>query len=244
MSSILQDKRKLGTVIRKIIHLIFTVPLLLPFIAPLSEHIAITTYYVILTICAGFIYVMYMKRHRLHVQFRDRIDIIRTQLSRLTATGHYSPTTKMISLPLEHIQSAIMRVEAKLREIIELAERDYERKYGYIGILMGTVGVLCSYLMFRDYALYGILGLAVYDTVSAVAGAIIGRRRIPLTEHTVEGCLIAITVFTLVLVMLGVSPPDSLILALTAMVAELFGIEDNLAIPLAVSAVAYALSIS
>jgi len=242
MCALLQDKAKLGVIVRKAIHLLFTLPLLLPFLAPVSDYMSISTYYSILMIVAGFIYVTYFKRYRLHVQFRERIDSIRLQLSRLTIGAH-TQTARVISIPLEHIQSAIMRIEAKLREIIELAERDYERKYGYIGILMGGIGVACSYFMFRSYALYGILGLAVYDTVSAIVGAIAGKRRIPMTEHTVEGCLAAVAVFTVVLTLLRVDILHAVALSVTAMIAELFGIEDNLAIPLAVSAVAYFLRV-
>ncbi len=244
MTAALRDKRKLGTIVRKVLHLIFTIPLLLPFIAPSLIHLDPVAYYSLLTLIVGFVYVAYTKKHRLYIQFRDRIDLIRAQLNKITLAGHYSPATRTISIPLEHIQSALMKVEAKLREIIELAEREYERRYGYIGVLMGSLGVLCSYLLFRRYALYGILGLAVYDTVSAVAGILIGKRRIPLTEHTVEGCLAAVLAFFTVLVAVGVSPIHALALALTAMVAELLGIEDNLAIPLATSAVAYLLGSS
>ncbi len=127
----------------------------------------------------------------------------------------------------------------QLTEMIEGMERDYERRAGYVGLLYGVIGVSISYMLFDGFAIYGIGGLATTDVFSSLVGSRAGRRRLPLSDGTLEGFLAGFAAYLLPLLMFE-HPARALAIALASSIAELYGIEDNLSIPVAASLAAWA----
>ncbi len=233
------DRKKRGVIIRKAIHAIFSSLLLLPiFVHYYLPMVRPDVCYVIITFIACMIYVVYFKRTIIFEAFRSQIEALARTFSKLIPQLANQPIQNMIN----QLQISFQKFETKMRELLDIAQRDYERRYSFVGILMGSIGVLCSYILFHSYAMYGILGLAVYDTVSAISGVIYGKHRLPFSVVTFEGCLTGMLAYYAVLVIVGMHPVESLIVSLVAALAEAYGVEDNLSIPIFTSLAAYLLS--
>ncbi len=229
---------KRGLIIRKIIHAIFSSLLLIPLLVhSISRVVPTDVCYVIITIIASIIYVAYFKRSIIHEAIRGQLDILMKSLSKIFPQTH----SQSLQNILAQIQASFQKFEIKMREIIEIAQRDYEKRYSFVGILMGSIGVLCSYILFHRYALYGILGLAVYDTISAISGSVYGRHRLPFSTVTIEGCLTGVLVYLIVLSCLSIPILKALLITLTAVLSEAYGVEDNLSIPIFTSLASYIL---
>ncbi len=228
-----------GVILRKLVHILLSVPLLLPVVMPeASKYLPVGAYYAIMTVVTCLAYAAYVKREVLSQVFSIYLDNIRQVLNRsLLSVQSISTTTAIV----QHMKQAFAKVENHLKELIELAERDYERRYSFIGILMGCVGVLCSYVLFNRFVLYGILTLIIYDSVSGLVGAHIGRHRIPGSVVTIEGAAAgAATLFTS-LSLLHVNPIAALAISIAAVVGEAYGIEDNFTLPVVTSFIAFTL---
>jgi Dolichol kinase len=105
---------------------------------------------------------------------------------------------------------------------------------------VGAVGVLISYDIFGSVGLLpAVVGLAVYDSFSALVGSALGRHRLPAVDATVEGMLGGAVPTLAVFIAAGYGPLTSLVITAFVAVAEAYGVEDNLAIPLAAAAAAY-----
>lgn len=234
-----KDRNRRGIVIRKIIHAVFSSLLTLPIIV--HQYLKIVrpdVCYVIITFIACMIYVIYFKRTIIFEAFRSQLEVLARTFSKILPQLSNQPIQNMIN----QLQLSFQKFEAKMRELLDIAQRDYERRYSFVGILMGSIGVLCSYVLFHVYVIYGILGLAVYDTVSALAGATYGRHRLPFSIVTFEGCLTGIAAYYVALLLMGLRPLSSLIVSIVAALAEAYGVEDNLSIPIFTSLAAYLLS--
>ncbi len=231
--------KKRGVIIRKIIHAIFSSLLLIPILihGVIEKYIPVDACYVIITVVASIVYVVYFKRSIIHEAIRGQLEILMKSFLKIFPQLHSQPLQNIIY----QLQTSFQKFESKMREIIEIAQRDYEKRYSFVGILMGSIGVLCSYVLFHTYALYGILGLAVYDTVSAVSGSIYGRHRLPLSIVTIEGCITGMLAYLIVLVCIGVPILKAFTISAVAAVCEAYGIEDNLSIPIFTSLTAYLL---
>lgn len=140
------------------------------------------------------------------------------------------------------LSNMMLKLERLVEEILEEVEREYERKSGYVGVTFGAVGVLASYALFRDHALMGILALAVVDPAAALVGSRWGRIRVGEGGRSLEGSVAGALVFLALLVLLGQDPASALILAAVASLSEAISVEDNLVIPVAVSATSYVLN--
>ncbi|WP_243678406.1 hypothetical protein [Vulcanisaeta distributa] len=136
-----------------------------------------------------------------------------------------------------------MRLEKTVKELLESVERDYERRGGYLGILMGAIGgVLISQLLTGNYVIYGIISVIVYDTMSAIGGVLLGRVRLPpFSNATMEGTLVGMASLAIVLFLFTNQLISSLAVTVVAALAEAYGMEDNLAIPVTTSLIAMAL---
>lgn len=130
---------------------------------------------------------------------------------------------------------------ASVEKTIDIMEREYEKRAGYVGLVNGMIGVTAAYLLFGDHVIYGIAALATTDTFSSLIGIGYGRRKIPLTDGTIEGTLGGFFSYFVPLILLE-SPAKAVILAFSASLIELFGVEDNLSVPFFVSLVAAAYS--
>jgi dolichol kinase len=128
-------------------------------------------------------------------------------------------------------------------KLIRMVERDYERRSGWLGMMSGLVGGASSYFIFGPSMIYGVLALVFVDGISAIFGMNFGRRIIPFSNKTIEGTLSGFLSFYIISILITGRLLESLILAALSSVAELYGIEDNIAVPIVASATSYFLSL-
>ncbi|MEZ0248024.1 MAG: phosphatidate cytidylyltransferase [Thermoproteus sp.] len=217
-----------GLLVRKAFHIVGAVLLAVPLFVDVSAPI----YYAALALIAGAFYSIQVKRPQLLLDLRRDIfkslESVFDNLDKIVPVGRAD-----LKLQYDVLLSSIERA-------IEAAERDYEKRGGYLGLLMGAVGVLISYNIFgASYLAPAVVGLAIYDTFSALVGTAFGRHRLPASNATVEGILGGSAPTLAVLMALGYKPLTSLIITLFIIPAEAYGIEDNLVVPIAASAAAY-----
>ncbi len=231
---------------RKLLHIVFCIGLLLPYL-PISDNIFLknnlspSVYYSILAAIATTINAIQIKRPLIRIELKNMLQekrrkIIEDLLKILPADE------SLISKSLEY-EEKIRKLEDHFNDYIDRMERSYERIGGYIGITHGVVGVLISNVLFENYVVYGILALMIVDPTAAVFGATLGRHPIPKTNGTIEGSIAAFILFFLLSLLLSIDLPSAFMLSLTATLAELLSVEDNLVIPLATSAAAYILQL-
>ncbi|MBP1449922.1 MAG: phosphatidate cytidylyltransferase [Thermoproteus sp.] len=217
-----------GLLVRKIFHITGAILLAVPFIS----NVPIAPYYSLLALAAGVFYSVQVKMPKLLVNLR--LNIFKNLEEMFINLDKLVPVSR-VDLKIQY-DAALAAIERAL----ESAERDYEKRGGYLGLLMGAVGILISYNVFGpSYLLPAVLGLAVYDTFSALVGAAVGRHRLPATEATIEGAIGGGAPTFLALAIAGYSPLAALLILAAIVLAEAYGVEDNLAIPLAASAAAY-----
>ncbi|WP_052883191.1 phosphatidate cytidylyltransferase [Thermoproteus tenax] len=220
-----------GLLVRKAFHIIGVILLATPFLAGVSENY-ISIYYALLALVAGVFYSIQIKRPQLLLELRA--DIFRSLQSMFENLERLVPVQRS-DLKIQYDEIIIM-----IERAIEEAERDYEKRGGYLGLLMGAVGVLISYTIFGFvYLLPAIIGLAIYDTFSALVGSAFGRHRLPRAHATVEGVLGGSIPTFVALMWANYGVLGSLIITLFVVFAEAYGIEDNLTIPIAASLAAF-----
>jgi len=223
--------------LRKLIHVILSVFLIIPFIINLNAYgLTRTLYFTIITLGVSIIYVVQIKRPIITVVLLDSLvsarRAIRQQLIR-------SPLSS--AMPLEVFDEGLERLEKTVRDLLESVERDYERRGGYLGVLMGALGVLIGQLLTGDYVIYGILSVIIYDTISALSGVLVGRVRLPYSNATIEGMLFGMLFLSIILYAFTGQLIGTLAITVTTALAEAYGIEDNLTIPVASSLMAMAM---
>lgn len=147
-------------------------------------------------------------------------------------------------LPLKsQVTSHILdKIDEKIRGIEELVdsqlsamERDYEKRGGYIGLTYGVLGVTISYFLFGRHSFYGVVSLATVDLASTIVGSLAGAHKLPFTDKTFEGSISGAILFSITLILIGISPLNAFILSVLAAVVEAYAIEDNLLLPISVS---------
>ncbi len=220
---------------RKAIHIALSIFLVIPFIADLSIiGLDMTTYFALLTLVASIIYSIQIKRPLITMVIQDVIE---------TARRAVQHQLEPLRDRQDVLSEGLLKLERHFRAILETVERDYERKGGFLGVLMGAIGVTLSCIFTNWYAVYGIVSIIVYDTASALGGVLFGRNRLPMSNATLEGALTGIAALTLTLYLITGNPIDSLIVSLVAAIAEAYGVEDNLSIPVTTSVTAMALKL-
>jgi dolichol kinase len=222
-------------IIRKSLHIILSLILLLPFILSYSRIVFDKAlFYSVLSILALTFNAIQIKRPLLRSEVkrfmrenREKFfaDIKNFIPVRGQVTGHV----------LDKIEEKIRGVEDLIDYQLSTVERDYEKRGGYVGLTYGILGVTLSYFLFNDYAFYGVISLATTDAVATIVGGLTGTHRLPFTDKTVEGSVSGFLVFLTALILIGTSPLDSLILSIVAMIVEAYAIEDNLLLPIFVS---------
>ncbi|MFP3211162.1 MAG: phosphatidate cytidylyltransferase [Thermocladium sp.] len=221
---------------RKLFHLILSVFLIAPFIIGLQLQL-ITYYYLILLFLAAMLYATQLKRPIISLVISEALDdarqSFRDQLIKILGTIQRGGGDEVII--------TFNKLESMFNETLKNIERDYEKRGGYLGVLMGAIGVYASYTAFGSYAAYGILALIFYDTFSALIGTAIGRHKLPYSTSTIEGSIGGLAIYMLVLLVLGLRPIDLAALGAAVVVSEAYGVEDNLTIPLIASLVAFLL---
>ena len=219
-----------NTVLRKSLHVAMCTFLFLPYIIN-SDYINKLIYYSVLLVVAAEINSLILKKPLISVKLRENFEKRRRSL--------------LESLHRSSALREVLDMEAKLENIIQdqirQIEREYERKGGYIGIVYALVGVTISQTFFGNNTLYGILALTIVDPITAMVGSIYGRR-IPYTNGSIEGSIIALAIFYLSLITLGFRPEKAFFTSIVACITELFSSEDNLTLPLTTSFIVTLLS--
>ncbi|MEM4580948.1 MAG: hypothetical protein QW092_01135, partial [Candidatus Korarchaeum sp.] len=142
------------------------------------------------------------------------------------------------SMQLPQIKQLESLIES-FERLVSMVERDYERRSGWLGLMSGLIGGASSYFIFGFHVIYGVLGLLLVDGISTIVGMNIGVIKVPFTNKTVEGTLAGFLSFSVALTIITGNFSSSLIVASASSLAELYGIEDNITVPLVASALAY-----
>ncbi|WP_188602690.1 phosphatidate cytidylyltransferase [Vulcanisaeta souniana] len=225
--------------LRKLIHVVLSVFLIIPFIMNLGIYgISTTLYFTLITLIVSVIYVIQVKRPIITIMLLDALTSARRSiLQQITK----SPISSAI--PLDTLDDSLMKLEKTVKELLDSVERDYERRGGYLGILMGAIGVLISQLLTGNYVIYGIISVIIYDTMSALGGTLLGRVKLPFSNATMEGALVGMASLAIVLFILTNQLIGPLAITVVAALAEAYGMEDNLAIPVTTSLIALVLKL-
>lgn len=195
--------------LRKIIHMLFSLLLVIPLI--FRDYIEPGIIYGAALAFGGVIYSMQVKG---------------------------PPEWLRASMQLPQIKQLESLVES-FERLVSMVERDYERRSGWLGLMSGLIGGASSYFIFGFHVIYGVLGLLLVDGISTIVGMNIGVIKVPFTNKTVEGTLAGFLSFSVALTIITGNFSSSLIVASASSLAELYGIEDNITVPLVASALAY-----
>lgn len=214
-------------VARKLLHVAFVALLAVPFFSDIPMGIYIAT----LSLISGFVYSLQVRNpsmwRELRQNFFKTVEDVFTRLEAL--------------LPIDRPELKVQYQKAlrQLEELIDAVERDYERRHGYLGILMGATGFLIASVVFgAGHMPASLISMAVYDAVSAIAGALIGGRKI-LGKATVWGTVSGSAANVAALTLVGYSPAAALLITLLVVAADILTPEDNLTIPPAAAAGSY-----
>lgn len=220
-------------VFRKGVHVGLGLLLLIPYLVGL-EWQTTKLYYAILTVISAIVYAIQVRQPYLFKDMPRRILESQREIFR-----HL-----MSVLPIEaksQLEGEMRKLEDTLLDFINKAEREYEKRGGYLGILLGGIAVYIVASLFDPHiTLVAITTVVVYDTFSAIFGLTVGEHRLPRSKASLEGCLGGIAVNAAALSLLGVPLLYSLAVSSAAAISEAYSPEDNLTIPVS-AAVVYAL---
>ncbi|ACB40845.1 phosphatidate cytidylyltransferase [Pyrobaculum neutrophilum] len=216
---------------RKLFHVVFVALVAVPLFVQIPPE----PYIALLALASGVLYSLQIKEPYAWEELRQNFfKTLEELFARLEA---------LLPLDKPELKTQYQNALRQLELLISMAERDYERRHGYLGILMGSLGFLIATAAFGPRHLpAAVVSMAVYDAVSAVAGTIFGGRRI-FGKLTTWGTLLGYLANTAALVAVGM--PLLHALAVTAMVvaADALSHEDNLTIPVAAAGGSYLLSL-
>jgi len=236
-------------VLRKALHVAFSSALLLPFneqfasLLKATWGLGPTEYYAIIAVSLAAVNAAQVRRPLIREEIlrvmragrRKIMDEIKELFLSRTAPG-----VRLASM-LDRLDEALTNLETTFSSQIDMLERSYERVSGYIGVTFGVVSVLASYVLFRGSALYGVLALMVVDPVAALATRALPSRLMPASRTSVAGAALSALAYALALTALGLDPARVAALALVASMAEAYGVEDNISIPVLTSLSAFLL---
>ncbi len=230
-------------ILRKIVHLIFSLFLLIP-LTPTYIEIAFkinpnidpTLFaYTIIALISAIINSIQIKFPILKEYF---LQSARESRKRALESIDRIVEAKNISLFIEEIDKLLTKYEEKFFEFLNSIERDYEKRYGYVCITFALVSIAFGYALFRNSIIYGILGLAFIDSFTSIFTELTKGQSRMILKHTVLSILISFTLFTLIL-LIFIDIKRALILSLSAIMIELISPEDNLTLPFFISYIAY-----
>ncbi len=209
--------------LRKAIHIAFISLLFIPYAVPLLEP---RMYYAALVVSASLLYALQVKQPQLAIKLVN--DLLHRSEEMFERLQRFAPGMDRL-----YVREQYERFREEIIDMVRSVERDYEKKSGYVGMLLGIVGIYITNTLFGDLpTLTALTSLAVYDTVSGIVGTKHGKRRFPRSRTSLEGSLAGALANTAVLApFLG---PSAIIISLAAMLAEAYGVEDNMSIPLTV----------
>ncbi|MDW8003396.1 MAG: hypothetical protein RMI04_01090 [Thermofilaceae archaeon] len=134
------------------------------------------------------------------------------------------------------IEHTLDKAEQGFFTLVETVERDYEKRYGYVAAICAVASVLASYVFFGPVSTQrGIMALAIVDPLASVLTLYLPRKR-TLVKHNVLSPPIAAAAYAVCLLAAGEKPDRALVLCIVSATLELVSPEDNLTLPLGVSA--------
>jgi len=211
---------------RKFFHVTFVALLAVPFFVEIPAE----WYLAALTFAAGVVYSIQVRQPSVWEEFRENFfRSLEEVFNRLEGL-----------LPLDKplLKSQYQNAVRLLEELISAAERDYEKRYGYLGVLMGAVGFLVAISVFgKAHLLASIVSMAVYDAVSAVVGTLHPGRKIG--KLSLWGTAAGAFFNLLALIAVGYSAVAALLITAFVVIADALSPEDNLTIPLAAATASY-----
>lgn len=214
---------------RKIFHVIFVAFLAVPFLADIPAELYIS----LLTLASAVLYSIQVRQPATWQELREGFfKALEDAFRRLE---------EILPLDQPQLKAQYQKALRQFEELIIAAERDYEKRHGYLGILMGTVGVLTAMALFgKQHLPPAIISLAVYDAVSAVVGTVTKGRR--YGKITLWGTAAGTAANAVALAALGYPLHGALLITLLVVLADALSPEDNLTIPIAASAGSYLLA--
>ena len=230
-----------GEILRKIVHTLLVLALLLPYIFPeITAILGLSKVHIYMLVATVFAAVnsFQIKKPLLARRILSEIRALRQVLINDILDQKIVrkvPLMERFTQLAKTTEERVRTFEDKLIEYIESMERDYEKRSGYIGATFGAVAIAFSQLFFGDATFYGILSLLVYDSLTAIATTALNGAAIPYSSTSIKGALLGFTSFLICLLALGVGAYKALILAVVALVSEAYFVEDNLALPISVS---------
>lgn len=221
----LENLRNLAA--RKIFHIGFVALLSVPFISDISPELYIAT----LTFIGSLLYSIQVRQPSVWEEWRQNFfKALEDAFGRLE---------QLLPLDKPQLRDQYLKAIKQFEELVFLAERDHERRHGYLGIPMGAVGFLTALVLFgKQHLLASLVSMAVYDAASAVAGSALGGRKF-LGKLTTWGTAVGALLNTAALMSLGYSPLASALITAFVVAADVVSPEDNLTIPLAAAAGSY-----
>lgn len=229
--------------LRKVLHVLLSTLLLLPFneyfivFLQNSWSVSPKEYYAILTIIAAFVNAAQVRRPLIREEILKVMRSVRRKAMdeiKSLFLSKVSSKIKFITL-VDKLDEALTKLEIIFSSQMRMLERSYERVSGYIGMTFGAISAFSSFILFGSYAFYGILALTIVDPTTALVTKLLGKKLLPMSRTSIEGAVISAIVFSLVLLITGIDLTKALFLSIVAILAEAYGIEDNISIPLAVS---------
>ncbi|HID80651.1 MAG TPA: hypothetical protein EYP48_02920 [Ignisphaera sp.] len=235
-------------VIRKVIHFSFSLLLILPLTPSFieaSSRIGITNptlfTYSLLTFFAALVNSIQIRKPNLREEMiRFLRDLRKRSLAKLESLAKSLGTQTLLKIGFEELDKLFSRAEENLNTIVSRLERDYEKQYGYVCITFALISILLAYILFDKYVIYGILALAIVDSVSAIFTALIPTPKI--YKHSVPSMIISFVCFYIPITMFSGSPIKSLAISAIVILIETISPEDNLTLPFLTALISYYLA--
>ncbi|MEM0027180.1 MAG: hypothetical protein QXT53_06480 [Ignisphaera sp.] len=223
-------------VVRKILHTIFTLLLLLPLSTPYKSLVSnmfcgvdptLLTYSILLFVSA-FINTIQIKMPYIRMILLNMFRDYRKKILEYISSSQANTPLSELAKELDGIFS---RYEDHLISFIDKIERDYEKRYGYVSITFALLSIFLSYVLWGVDVYIGILALAITDSITSIV-TILDRRGRKLFKHSIKSYAIAFLVFASILVLLTRNAFISILISAISVVIEMLSPEDNLTIPL------------
>ncbi len=236
---------------RKLLHIVFSLALLIPLtpvyshtvarIAGCTPHEVIATTYVAIALGAMFFNSLQIRLP----SFRENAlsivrDVRKKVVAQLRQASRRGKLVEALAQYLEELDKIFDRAEDRMLNLIREVERDYEKRFGYVAVTFAVASTAFSYILFGTYVMWGILALAIVDGVSAIVTSIVPKPRI--AKHSIPSMLATYATFLTLATAVSHDLSKSAVLSLVALVTEMLSPEDNLTLPLIVSAAALLLS--
>lgn len=237
-----------SAILRKVVHTIFSLLLIIPFMQWYRDTVStlwpdtVDPTLITLSILlfgAALVNSIQIRIPNLRDKFmRSSVDVRRKIIEGIENMVRVKPYTEVI----EGFIRYLAKYEEKFLEFMSIIERDYELKYGYVCITFALLSITMSYVLFGYRAVYGVLALAVVDSVSSIVTLYTTNRR-KILKHSDLSIAVTFTIFTLIVYTISTNFMKSLAISAIAIAVELLSPEDNLTLPIATTLMAYVFNV-